>query len=248
MSTAQALPPTGRSTGRQLPGPGIDSGGTTMTIRTEDTTVQVTRKSGKGLRDGVVSELFTVWDVKPGHEEALRAACERLATTLKSAPVELNVQTGLRDERHVIFDDGTRMVWCTTFEADWDPYVEDAIMRIGIDNFTDWLQHTTAADEWQAWIHEAGGIDHLRGVQGGLATDRASETSTRMSLAGLKKFLQDHQVPAAGYYNAMSYITHAETRKALAVNEAFQQVLDTPGAAESLQDPTLAPLLDLAAD
>jgi hypothetical protein len=219
-----------------------------VSVQTEDPSVQFTRKSGKGLRDGVVSELFSVWDVKPGHEAELRAACERLATTLKNAPVELNIQTGLRDERHAIFDGGRRLVWCTTFESDWDPYVEDAIMRIGIDNFTDWLQHTTAADEWEAWIREAGGIDHLRGVQGSLQTDRASETSTRMSLAGLKKFLQDHQVPAAGYYNAMSYITHAETRKALRVNEAFQQALDTPGAAEALQNPALEPLLELAAD
>ena len=140
------------------------------------------------------------------------------------------------------------MVWFTTFETDWDPYVEDAIMRIGIENFTDWLQHTTAADAWQAWIREAGGIERLRGVQGSMATDRASETSTRMTLAGLKKFLQDHQVPAAGYYNAMSYMTHVEASKAKRVNEAFQQVLDTPGAAEALQNPALTPLLDLAAD
>jgi hypothetical protein len=219
-----------------------------VSIQAADTKVEFTRKSGKGLRDGVVSELFTVWDVKPGHEAELRAACERLATTLKNAPVELNIQTGLRDERHVIFDGGKRLVWLTTFESDWDPYVEDAIMRIGIDNFTDWLQHTTAADDWQAWIREAGGIDHLRGVQGSIATDRASENSMRMSLAGLKKFLQDHQVPGAGYYNAMSYMTHVEASKAKRVYEAFQQALDTPGAAEALQHPALKPLLELAAD
>jgi hypothetical protein len=219
-----------------------------MAIQADDNTTRFDRKAGKGQRDGVVSELFTIWDVKPGHEEALRAACERLATTLKNAPVELNVQTGLRDERHVIFDGGKRLVWCTTFEADWDPYVEDAIMRIGIENFTDWLQHTTAADEWQAWIREAGGIERLRGAQGSIATDRASETSTRMSLAGLKKFLQDHQVPAVGYYNAISYVTHAEARKGLRVYEAFQQMLDTPGAAEALQHPAMKPLLELAAD
>jgi hypothetical protein len=127
-----------------------------------DNTTQFSKKSGKGLRDGVVSELFTLWDVKPGHEAELRAACERLATTLKNAPVELNVQTGLRDERHVIFDGGKRMVWFTTFESDWDPYVEDAIVRIGIEHFTDWLQHTTAEDQWYAWIREAGGIEQFR--------------------------------------------------------------------------------------
>ena len=219
-----------------------------MATQTEEKSVQFTKKSGKGLRDGVVSELFTLWDVKPGHEEALRAACERLATTLKNAPVELNVQTGLRDERHVIFDGGKRLVWFTTFETDWDPYVEDAFMRIGIDHFTDWIEHLTAADEWFAYIREAGGLDHLRSVQGSIATDRASETSTRMSLAGLKKFLTDHQVPAGGYYNAMSYMTHAEARKAKGVYEAFQQVLDNPDAAEALQHPALKPLLEQAAD
>ena len=36
--------------------------------------------------------------------------------------------------------------------------------------------------------------------------------------------------------------------KALAVNEAFQRVLDDPAAAEALQHPALKPLLDKAAD
>ena len=106
----------------------------------------------------------------------------------------------------------------------------------------------TAADDWQAWISEAGGVDHLRSVRGGLATDRASEMSTRMTLNGLKKFLQDHQARAAGYFNAMSYMTHAEASKAKRVYDAFQQALDTPGAAEALQHPALKPLLELAAD
>lgn len=212
----------------------------------EGNTTQFDRKSGKGLRDGVVSELFTIWDVKPGHEEELRAATERLATTLKNAPVELNVETGLRDERHVIFDGGKRMVWATTFETDWDPYVEDAIMRIGLDNFTDWTQHTTAADDWWAWIREAGGEERLRGAAG--ITDSAGQKEVRMSLSGLKKYLSDRQVPASGYFNAVSYLTHREIQKAQQVYEAFQQVLDDPDAAEVLQHPALKPLLEQAAD
>ena len=46
----------------------------------------------------------------------------------------------------------------------------------------------------------------------------------------------------------MSYMTHVEASKAKRVYEAFQQVLDTPGAAEALQHPAMKPLLDLAAD
>ena len=67
--------------------------------------------------------------------------------------------------------------------------------------------------------------------------DAEHEKHLRMSTAGLKKFLMDHQVLASGYYNAMSYLTHAEASKAKRVNEAFQQVLDTPAAAEALQNP-----------
>ena len=217
-----------------------------MTTQTEDATVQVTRKSGKGLRDGVVSELATFWEVKPGHEEALRAATERLANTLKNAPVELNIQTGLRDERHVIFDGGRRLLWCTTFETEWDPYVEDAIMRIGLDNFTDWVQHLTAADQWYAGIRESGGEEKLRENAKLVGTEQ--EKQARMGLSWLKKFLQDNQVPASGYFNAMSYMTHVEARKAKRVYEAFQQVLDDPNAAEALEHPALKPLLELAAD
>jgi hypothetical protein len=217
-----------------------------QTGQPEGNTTQYTAKSGKGNRDGVISELSTFYEVKPGHEEELRAACERLATTLKNAPVQLNIETGLRDERHVIFDGGKRLVWFTTFETDWDPYVEDAFMRIGIDHFTDWIEHLTAADEWFAYIREAGGEEKYRAATN--ITGTAQEKEERVGLSWLKKFLSDHQVPASGYYNAISYLTHAEIAKANRVYEAFQQVLDNPDAAEALQHPALKPLLDLAAD
>ena len=41
-------------------------------------------KSGRGLSDGVVSELATYWEVLPGHEDELRAATERFADTLSA--------------------------------------------------------------------------------------------------------------------------------------------------------------------
>jgi hypothetical protein len=42
--------------------------------------------------------------------------------------------------------------------------------------------------------------------------------------------------------------TVKEVWKALALQKAFQQVLDTPGAEEALQHPALKPLLEQAAD
>ncbi|HET9975126.1 MAG TPA: hypothetical protein VFQ68_43325 [Streptosporangiaceae bacterium] len=66
-------------------------------------------------------------------------------------------------------------------------------------------------------------------------------------LAAVKEFILSAQVTAGGY--ARNYPgTVKEIRKALRVNEAFQQVLDDPKAAEALQHPALKPLLDEAAD
>ena len=89
-----------KSTGRE------NRKGMAQAEQPKENTIQFTAKSGKGNRDGVISELATFYEVKPGHEEELRAACERLANTLKNAPVQLNIETGLRDERNVIFDGG----------------------------------------------------------------------------------------------------------------------------------------------
>ena len=66
-------------------------------------------------------------------------------------------------------------------------------------------------------------------------------------LAAVKDFILSAQVTAVGY--ARNYPgTVKEIDKALRVNEAFQHVLDDPGAAEALRNPVLKPLLDEAAD
>ncbi|MBV9691790.1 MAG: hypothetical protein JO202_18995 [Ktedonobacteraceae bacterium] len=217
---------------------------TTPGSQTADTTTQFNKKSGKGLRHGVISELATFFEVLPGHEDELRTACARLAETLKKGSLEMHMKTGLRDERHVIFDGGKRMMWCTTFETDWDPYVEDAVVIIGIENFVDWLQHTKEWPRFEAWLREAGGVEALNRE----LSDPSNEKSVRANARGLKEFLMSVQTPAVGYFNAVSDLTHPEIRKAMQVEQAFEKVLDTPGADEVLQQPALKPLLELAAD
>jgi hypothetical protein len=219
-----------------------------MASHTEDKTIQFSKKSGKGIRDGVISELAAFFEVKPGHEEELRAAIERFADFLRNSPVEETMKTGLRDTRHVIFDGGKRLLWATTFESDWDPYIEDALVVVGIDRFLDWMQHTNASEMIEAWMREAGGVEKLRSGRGSWASDSAREKSVRMSSGGLKEIIVSVQIPAAAYFNALSDLTHPEIRKAVRVNQAFQQVLDNPDAAEALQHPALKPLLELAAD
>ncbi len=66
-------------------------------------------------------------------------------------------------------------------------------------------------------------------------------------LAAVKAFVLSAQQTAAAYQRNYGG-TVKEIRKAQRVNAAFQQVLDHPDAAEALQHPALAPLLEEAAD
>jgi hypothetical protein len=76
------------------------------------------KKSGKGLSDRVVSELTTFFTIKPGHIEELRAACERFTSHLHEVDPLDHQKAGLRDWRHVIFDNDQRLMLMTTFESD----------------------------------------------------------------------------------------------------------------------------------
>jgi len=203
------------------------------------TTTEV--KSGKGLSDGVVSELATYWDVLPGHEDELRAATQRFADTLRRAGLEKNINTGLRDQRHVIFDDGKRLMWATTFESEWDPYFEDFV-QIGLEHFLDWMQHTAQYADISAWLQKSGGADKWR------LDNPDIEAQVKRTVGGLKAIVQSVQSPATGYVNNTGSWTMPEIVKAMRVQEAFQQVLDDPAAEEALQHAALRPLLEQAAD
>jgi hypothetical protein len=204
-------------------------------------TTTISKKSGKGLSDGVVSELATYWDVLPGHEDELRAATQRFADLLRGVPRDKNVHTGLRDQRHVIFDDGKRLMWATTFENEWDPYFEDFV-QIGIEHFLDWMQHTAQYTDVSTWVESSGGVESLNPANPDI------EAHVKQTVGGLKAIVQSVQSPATGYFNNLGAWTMPQIIKAQRLQEAFQQVLDDPGAAEALQHPALKPLLDQAAD
>jgi len=199
------------------------------------------KKSGLGLSDGVVSELATFWEVLPGHEDELRAATERFASTLSGVDRDKNLRTGLRDQRHVIFDNGTRLMWATTFENDWDPYFEDFV-QIGIEHFLDWMQHTAQYTHVTEWLEESGGREKFR------LDNPDIEAQMKRSVGGLKAIVRSVQSPATGYFNNLREVTMPEIVKGQRVNAAFQRVLDDPAAAEALTHPALKPLLDEAAD
>jgi hypothetical protein len=182
--------------------------------------VTLTKKSGKGRRHGVVSEVSAFFHVKPGHEAALRAAFDRFHARLESAPLDFMQRFGLQGMRHVIFDNGTRMYWETLFDTDFEPYVDDSVATLGLRTWHDWFQHC----------------------------EECPENLLDLSPKGLRDFIQSAQVQSAGFYVTLSTKTIGELRKAIRVQEALDQVAQTPEGLAALKNPALKPLLDEAAD
>jgi hypothetical protein len=211
-----------------------------MATQVATTNGQVTTKSGKGNVDGVISELATFWNVKPGHEEGLRAGIQKFMDRVASLPPETSMKTGLRDVRFVIFDNGQRMLFATTFETNWDTYIDDAVLIVGMPYFLEWTQHLVEGDSIAKWV-EANGITKYG------PDDPRLEEIMKGSGHVFKQILQDAQAPAVAYSNSVNNLTMPEIAKAERVNQAFQQVLDDPAAAQALQQPALKPLLEQAA-
>jgi len=78
-----------------------------------------------GLRRGKVSELTIVFPIAPG-------AAKRLKAVLDGG---FNVQApdrvgSVHDMRYVFLDNDTRILFATTYDGEWDPYVDDFAAQI----------------------------------------------------------------------------------------------------------------------
>ena len=83
-----------------------------------------------GLKAGQVQEFTLIMNLKPGGAERLR---KKLASDSKfgnenNAVVD-RVGT-LHDMRFTIFDNDTRLLFASTFDGDWDTYIDDFAARI----------------------------------------------------------------------------------------------------------------------
>jgi hypothetical protein len=177
-----------------------------------------TGTSRPGRMVGPTSEFSLFFRVKPGEGEALRAALEDLQNTPGYRPGDYDVAIKTIHEARFVLFDDDTRL---AFMTSFDgPW--DAYME---DFFT---SGPTLGLFDVIFRHTEG--------YGGLP-DRTA----------LHAFVLGAQQTAAAY--ARNYGgTVKEIRKAQRVSEAFQRVLDDPGAAEALQHPALKPLLDEAAD
>jgi len=189
-------------------------------------------KRGKpllGLKNGKVTELTLFLRVKPGHEKAIREAIEAFCCSPNRDPntpqaEKVVASTGIHEVRFVLFDNDTRLVWLTSFDADWDAYIDDTVTFVGTAIYGAVLKHTVEAPE---------GID---------------QPNIPNASATFKDVLNSVRINAAGLLVSNANISNVEQFQNRDVRRAFDAALKNPDAAKALQHPALKPLLELAAD
>jgi hypothetical protein len=157
----------------------------------------------KGRKSGVVNELTVFLKVKPGREEQVRqvfAADEADPNRPEEATRLLSSVGTVHEARMVLFDNGTRILIATSFDGDWDVYIED-------------FARTAVLQDWERFLIYCEGYPD--------AADLASFT-----LFQKKEFLTANQVSASTYGRSYPTVTTKEVLKALRVQTVFQQLLD----------------------
>jgi hypothetical protein len=76
-----------------------------------------------GVREGKVSELTTILPLRPGAANRMRAFLDTLHGNLGNRGVD-RVGT-VHDIRFVFLDNDTKLLFCTAYDGDWDPYIDD---------------------------------------------------------------------------------------------------------------------------
>jgi hypothetical protein len=112
-----------------------------LTSQASETPPPAITSAGRvGARLGKVSELTMVVPLAPGGADRLRAFLKLLGGNLAGADKVGSVH----DMRFVFFDNDTRMIFATTFDGDWDPYIDDFVTKI-----PDYLDIIDSA--WEGW-------------------------------------------------------------------------------------------------
>jgi hypothetical protein len=103
--------------------------------------VKVESAGRVGARLGQRSELTMIVPLAPGGAKRLRAFLKMLDGNLSGGADKVGT---LHDMRFVFIDDDTRMLFATSFDGDWDVYIDDFVTKI-----PDFLDVIDSA--WEGW-------------------------------------------------------------------------------------------------
>src|SRR5260221_12106141 len=174
-------------------------------MQTQEMTIQTAPErpiapARKGAEAGVRNEVSVFLKVKPGDEKQSREVLSSLSGEALGLAREAVVKVGtLHDARQVLFDNDTRLMIGTSFDGNWDIYIDD-------------FARTSILDLWDKFLI------HCEGYP-----DRGAAP---LSLPEIKEFLTSHQVTAAAYIGRYPEATVSQILKALRVQVVFQQLLD----------------------
>src|SRR5215472_8577726 len=77
-----------------------------------------------GLKVGARTEFCVIGDVIPGHEDMLRQVLTEQMANPRTQEAINEIGT-LHEARFVMLDGGKRLMFCSSFDGDWDPYIDD---------------------------------------------------------------------------------------------------------------------------
>ena len=159
------------------------------------------RSPRKGARVGPVSELSVFLKVKPGREQLIREVFQMPPAQRAAMEKAIHDVGSLHQARYVLFDNGTRLLVATTFDGDWDVYIDD-------------FAASYILDAWDAFLI------HCEGYP--------DEGKASLTLHEIKEFLTANQVTAADFYMTYPGVTVKEIEKALRVERCSSRCWTTP--------------------
>lgn len=175
-----------------------------------------------GLKHGRINEIRCFFHVKPGHEEQLREDVVKFSAGEKRRSLATHLAVGAHAQTYTLFDNGTRLLFSTDFDTEWDPYIDDSVGVIGKEKYWMWWQHL---EEFATYS-----LDNMP------------------SMEEAKFLMNVSRETASVHIRAFPDLTVADRAEQAKLQEAFEKVLSSPEGAKALENPELAPLLELAAD
>ena len=165
----------------------------------------------KGATAGQAQEWTVIAPIKPGRADALRATLTDEGGRAAAGQAMFEIGN-LHDGRQAIFDNDTRFLFATTFDGDWDTYIDD------------WARHPRIPTVIDAIFGECEGYPGLKDPSA-------------------KAWFAKYGVVAVSFRSAYPDLTVQDIWKQERVNEAFQEVLDTPEFRAALDNPANAALM-----
>ena len=100
--------------------------GQTFADRATTNSHAVTSAGRTGLKSGQVSELTVIGTLKPNGAKRLKQLFSILDGNFAGASLVGTVH----DMRFVLLDNDTKLLFCTAFDGEWDPYIDDFATKI----------------------------------------------------------------------------------------------------------------------